>query len=176
MKVKSRKISDLEKFQEDLSASPTVFVCAFEGLKVEEDFELRKQVRATGAQYRVVQNRMARLAAKDTPYESVLSGLQGMTSIAFGGDDPVSLVKALVAYGKEHAVFTFKAGVVEGRVLDLDALNELAKLPGRKGLQAKILFLIQSPAQQLVSVLNGVGKDLAVVINQAVEEQKFAAE
>jgi large subunit ribosomal protein L10 len=81
-----------------------------------------------------------------------------------------------VAYGKEHAVFQFKAGVVEGRVLDLDGLNELAKLPGRVELLAKILFLIQSPAQRLVSVLNGVGRNLAVVINQAVEQEKFAAE
>ncbi len=176
MKVKSRKVSDLEQLQEDLAASPTMFICAFEGLKVAEDFELRKQVRAAGANYRVVQNRMARLASKGTAYEPALGTLTGMTSIAFGGDDPVSLVKALVAYGKEHAVFEFKAGVVEGRVLDLDGLNALAKLPGREGLQAKILFLINSPAQRLVSVLNGVGRDLTVVINQAVEEKKFAAE
>ena len=176
MKLKARKVSDLKQCQEDLAAAPTVFVCSFEGLKVAEDFELRKQVRAAGAQYRVVQNRMARLASEGTPYEPVLSGLQGMTSIAFGGDDPVQLVKALVAYGKEHAVFQFKAGFVEGRVLDLDGLNELAKLPGRQDLHAKILFLIQSPAQRLVSVINGVGRDLAVVINQAVEQEKFAAE
>ena len=68
MKVKSRKVSDLEQLQEDLAASPTMFICAFEGLKVAEDFELRKQVRAAGANYRVVQNRMARLASKGTAY------------------------------------------------------------------------------------------------------------
>ncbi|HUG80175.1 MAG TPA: 50S ribosomal protein L10 [Bryobacterales bacterium] len=176
MKVKSKKVADLKQLEQDISASPTMFICTFEGLKVEQDFELRKQVRAAGARYRVVQNRMARLAAKGTPYEPALGGLRGMTSIAFGGDDPVSLIKALVAYGKDHAVFQFKAGVVEGRVLDLNGLNELAKLPGRLELQAKVLFLIQSPAQRLVSVLNGVGRNLAVVINQAVEQEKFAAQ
>jgi large subunit ribosomal protein L10 len=176
MKLKSRRVDDYKQLQADLAESPTVFVCAFEGLKVQEDFELRRQIRAMGASYRVVQNRLAHLASKDTPYAEALTGLRGMTSVAFGGDDPVSLIKALVAYGKDHPVFEFKSGVVEGEVLDLDGLNALSKLPSKEELQAKILFLIQSPAQQLVSVINGVGRDLAVVVNQAVEQEKFAAE
>ena len=98
-----------------------------------------------------------------------------MTSLTFGGDDPVALVKALVAYGKDHVVFTFKAGVVEGRVLDVAALNELAKLPGRDDLHAKLLFLIQAPAQRLATVINAVGRNLAVVIDQVVQEKKFAS-
>ena len=174
MKVKSRKHADVDKLREEFSHSPTVFVCSFEGLKVDEDFQLRKQIRATGARYRVVQNRLIRLASEGTPYEQVLTGLSGMTSIAFGGDDPVTLIKALVNYGQEYPVFTFKTGVVEGRVLDLDALNELARLAGRDDLNAKILFLIQSPAQRLASVISAAGRDLAVVIHQAVEENKFS--
>jgi large subunit ribosomal protein L10 len=176
MKEKTRKQDDVKQLQADLAESPTIFVCVFEGLKVQEDFELRKRVRSEGASYRVVQNRLAHLAAQGTPYEKALTGLRGMTSIAYGGDDPLALIKTLVAYVKDHPVFQFKSGVVEGKVLDLDGLNALAKLPSKQDLQAKILFLIQSPAQQLVSVLNGPGRDLAVVINQAVEEKKFAAE
>ena len=176
MKEKTRKQDDVKQLQADLAESPTIFVCAFEGLKVQEDFELRKRVRAQGASYRVVQNRLAHLASQGTPYEKALTGLRGMTSIAYGGDDPLALIKTLVSYGKDHPVFEFKSGVVEGKVLDLDELNALSKLPSKQDLQAKILFLILSPAQQLVSVLNGPGRDLAVVIKKAVEEKKFAAE
>ena len=176
MKQKRRKEDDVKQLRADLAESPTVFVCAFEGLKVQDDFELRKRVRAQGASYRVIQNRLAHLASQSTPYEKALTGLRGMTSIAYGGDDPLALIKALVAYGKDHPVFEFKSGVVEGRVLDLDGLNALSKLPSKQDLQAKILFLIQSPAQQLVSVLKGPGRDLAMLIKQAVEEKKFAAE
>ena len=175
MKTKATKTAALDQLRSDLATSPTVFLCAFEGLKVAEDYDLRKQIRATGAGYRVLKNRLALLASEGTPYEEVLSNLTGMTSMAFGGDDPVALVKALVAYGKDHAVFTFKAGVVEGRVLDVAALNELAKLPGRDGLHAKLLFLIQAPAQRLATVINAVGRNLAVVIDQGVQEKKFAS-
>jgi large subunit ribosomal protein L10 len=175
MKSRERKSTDIEQLRQDLADSPTLFVCKFEGLKVAEDYELRKQIRGAGAQYRVVQNRLVKQASEGTPYEPVLSGLQGMTSLAFGGDDPVGLVKTLLAYGKDHPVFAFQAGVVEGRVLDLDGLNQLATLPGRDDLNAKLLYLIQSPAQRLVSVINAAGRDLAVVINQAVDEKKFTA-
>ncbi len=175
MKTKATKTAALDQLRSDLATSPTVFLCAFEGLKVAEDYDLRKQIRATGASYRVLKNRLALLASEGTPYEEVLSNLTGMTSMAFGGDDPVGLVKALVAYGKDHEVFTFKAGVVEGRVLDVAALNELAKLPGRDELNAKLLFLIQAPAQRLATVINAVGRNLAVVIDQGVQEKKFAS-
>ena len=175
MKTKATKTVDLEQLRSDLATSPTMFLCAFEGLKVEEDYELRKQIRATGANYRVLKNRLARLASAGTPYESALSNLTGMTSMAFGGDDPIALAKALVAYGKEHQVLQFKAGVIEGRVLDVAGLNQLAALPGREDLHAKLLFLIQSPAQRLATVINAVGRNLAVVIDQGVQEKKFAS-
>ena len=175
MKSKATKTAGLDQLRGDLATSPTVFLCAFEGLKVAEDHELRKQIRETGASYRVLKNRLALLASEGTPYEEALSNLTGMTSIAFGGDDPVALVKALVAYGKDHPVFTFKAGVVEGRLLDVAGLNELAKLPGRDDLHAKLLFLMQAPAQRLATVVHAVGRDLAVVIDQGVQEKKFAS-
>ena len=175
MKTKATKTADLEQLRNDLVASPTVVLCAFEGLNVAEDQELRRRISATGASYRVLKNRLARLAAEGTPYEPVLSTLTGMTSMAFGADDPVALVKTLVGYGKEHSVFQFKAGVVEGRVLDVAALNELATLPGRDDLHTKLLYLIQAPAQRLATVINAVGRNLAVVIDQGVQEKKFAS-
>lgn len=175
MKIKSVKTSEIDHLRSELGHAPAVFACAFEGLKVEEDFQLRRQVRRSGGSYRVLKNRLARQASEGTPYAEVLGKLQGMTSLAYTSDDPVALVKTLVAYAKDHPVFQFKAGVVEGRVLDVDALNQLATLPGKEELFARLLYLINAPAQQVVRVLAAPGRDLAVVINQAVEKKKFAA-
>ena len=175
MKIKSIKSNEIEQLRDELGRAPAIFACAFEGLKVEEDFHLRRQVRQTGGSYRVLKNRLARQASEGTPYADVLGKLQGMTSLAYTVDDPLALVKALVSYAKDHPVFQFKAGVVEGRVLDVDALNRLATLPGKEQLYARLLFLINSPAQRMVSVLAAPARDVAVVINQAVEKKKFAA-
>lgn len=175
MKTKAVKSNELEQLRKELGRAPTIFACGFEGLKVEEDFQLRRQVRQHGGSYRVVKNRLARQASEGTPYADVLGTLRGVTSLAYTVDDPVALVKALVAYAKDHPVFQFKAGVVEGRVLDVDAINRLATLPGKEELYAKLLFLINSPAQRVVSLLAAPARDLAVVINQAVEKNRFAA-
>ena len=98
-----------------------------------------------------------------------------MTALAFADDDPIDLLKTLVEYAKRNPVFTFVAGVVEGRVLDVDALNELSKLPGRDGLFAKLLYLINAPTQKLMGVINAPARDLSIVIDQGVKENKFAA-
>ncbi len=174
MKSKATKSAELEQLRGELEAGPAIFICTFEGLKVEEDFQLRKQVRESGGKYYVVHNRLARLASAGTPFEKSLADLRGMTSLAFSPDDPVGLAKTLVAFTKEHPVFQFKAGVVEGRVLDVDQLNELARLPGRTELFAKLLFLINAPAQRLLSVISAPARDLALVVNQAVEKKKFS--
>jgi large subunit ribosomal protein L10 len=175
MKTKPIKNSEVEQLRGELGRAPAVFACGFEGLKVEDDFQLRRQVRQSGGSYRVLKNRLARLASEGTPYAEALGKLQGMTSLAYTADDPVSLVKALVAYAKDHPVLQFKVGVVEGRVLDIDAINELATLPSKDALFAKLLFLINAPAQRVASVLAAPARNLAVVINQGIEKKKFAA-
>ena len=176
MKQKTDKNADLEQIKSVLEEHPTVLICAFEGLKVEEDHQLRNRVREAGGRYRVIQNRLAQLASKGTAFEESLADLRGMTSLACAGEDPLSLVKALVAYAKEHPSFQFKSGVVEGRVLDVDALHQLAILPGKEAIYAKLLFLINAPAQQLLSVISAPARDLAIVIDQGVEEEKFSAQ
>jgi large subunit ribosomal protein L10 len=98
-----------------------------------------------------------------------------MTSLAFTAGDPVALAKVLTTYAKEHPTFTFKAGVVEGRVVDVGAISELAQMPSREELFARILYLIQAPATNLARAISGVGRNLAVVIDQAVKENKFSA-
>lgn len=175
MKSKQVKNAELESLRSVLSDQPTVVICSFEGLNVAADHLLRKRIREAGARYRVAPNRLARLASQGTPYENALSGLRGMTSLAFGGDDPIVLLKALVEYRGEHPAFKFRAGVIEGRELDVEALNELAKLPGREGLYAKLLYLLNAPAQRLLSVINAPARDLAIVVKAGVEEKKFSA-
>jgi large subunit ribosomal protein L10 len=175
MKTKAIKSNEIEQLREELGRAPAIFACGFEGLKVEEDFQLRRQVRQNGGAYLVLKNRLARQASEGTPYAEVLGKLQGMTSLAYTEGDPVALVKALVAYAKDHPVFQFKAGVVEGRVLDVGAMNQLATMPGKEELYAKLLYVINAPAQKVVSVLAAPARDLAIVINQGVEKNKFAA-
>ena len=175
MKTKSIKEQELSYLRGEFGQSPTVVICKFEGLKVSEAEFLRNEIRAKGARYRVVPNRLAKLAAKDTAFEAPLAEQRGMTALAFADDDPIDLLKTLVEYAKRNPVFTFVAGVVEGRVLDVDALNELSKLPGRDGLFAKLLYLINAPTQKLMGVINAPARDLSIVIDQGVKENKFAA-
>ena len=103
----------------------------------------------------------------------MLKGLTGVTSIAFTEGDPVALAKALAKYAKDNPEFSFKAGVVEGRVVSIKEIESLATMPSKEEIYSKLLFLMSAPAQRLVTAINAVGRDLAVVLNQGVEKQKF---
>lgn len=173
MKKKEHKKKDLEALRQNLGGVNNLFVTGFEKLRVDQDFELRKAVRGVGGHYQVVKNNLAAVAGQGTPAEPVLRDLRGMTSLAYTTEDPVALAKALTAYAKAHPAFSFKAGVVEGRVIDVKAIHELATMPSKEAIFAKLLFLINSPAQRLVTAMNAVGRDLAVVVDQGVKENKF---
>jgi large subunit ribosomal protein L10 len=174
MKKKSDKEKDLEALKKDFEAAQNIFLAGFATLTVQQDFELRKSVRAAGGNYRVIKNNLAEKASQGTPAEDLMSKLVGMTSMAYTSKDPVALAKALTAYAKANPAFTFKAGMVEGRAIDVKSIQELAALPAREEILAKVLFLIQASAQRLVSTLGGVGRNLAVVVDQAVKENKFS--
>jgi large subunit ribosomal protein L10 len=173
MKKKEDKQKDLEGLHRDLQASQNLFVTGYEKLKVEQDFELRKAVRAAGGKYRVIKNNIAEKAAEGTPAEGVLKNLRGMTSMAYTTSDPVALAKALTAYAKANPTFTFKAGVVEGRVIDVKMIGDLANMPSKEEILAKLLFLINAPAQRLAAAIGAVGRNLAVVVDQACKDNKF---
>ena len=173
MKNRDDKKKDVESLRKELEASKNLFVTGYEKLRVEQDFELRKAVRATGGKYRVVKNNLAAKASEGTPAEQVLKDLKGMTSLAYTSSDPVALAKALTAYAKANPTFTFKAGFVEGRVIDIKAIGELATMPSKEEIFAKLLFVTNAPAQRLVTVINAVGRNLAVVIDQGCKENKF---
>jgi len=175
MKKKDEKKKDLEALRADLEKTKNVFITGFEKMKVSQDYELRKTVRGAGGHYQVVKNNIAAKASEGTASEKALSDLRGMTSIAYTFDDPVALAKALTAYAKTNPAFTFKAGLVEGRVVDVKSIADLAAMPPKEQIFAKLLYLINAPAQRLVSAMNGVGRNLAVVVDQAVKENKFQA-
>ena len=173
MKTKAQKQQILTELKSEFADNPAIVVCKFEGLTVAQDQELRGVIRGFGGSYRVVANRLALLAARDTPFEEALTGQRGMTALAFLGEDLISTLKGLVAFGKGQDKFTFNGGVVDCRTVDLDQLNELSKLPDKAGLQVRVLFLINSSAQRLMGVLNAPARDIAAVLQQAVEKQKF---
>ncbi len=173
MKNKDDKKKDVESLRKELEASKNLFVTGYEKLRVQQDFELRKTVRASGGKYRVVKNNLAAKASEGTQAEQVLKDLKGMTSLAYTSSDPVALAKALTAYAKANPTFTFKAGLVEGRVIDIRAINELASMPSKEEIYAKMLFLINASAQRLATVINAVGRNLAVVVDQGCKENKF---
>lgn len=175
MKKKADKRKDAEILKSDVLSAPHMFVAGFEKLTVAQDYELRKAVKGAGGDYTVVKNTVAGKAAQGTPAEKLLDGLRGMTSIAFTTSDPVGLAKALTTYAKNNQNFTFKAGMVEGRAIDVKAIQDLASLPPREEVLAKLLFLINAPAQRLVTAMNGVGRNVAVVIDQGVQNSKFSA-
>ena len=173
MKKKEDKNKEIDALRRDLEASQNLFVTGYEKLRVDQDFELRKTVRAAGGKYRVIKNNLAEIASQGTPAQEVLRGLRGMTSLAYTTADPVALAKALTAYAKANPTFTFKAGVVEGRVIDIRTIQDLANMPSKEVLFAQLLHLINAPAQRLASAISAVGRNLAVVVDQGVKEKKF---
>jgi large subunit ribosomal protein L10 len=175
MKKKSDKKKDIDALHQDLEQSGNLFVTGYEKLRVNQDFELRKAVRGAGGKYRVIKNNLAEIAAQGTPSEAVLKNLRGMTSLAYTTNDPVALAKALTTYAKANPSFTFKAGIVEGRAIDVGAINELATMPSKEEIFAKLLYLINAPAQRLLTALQAVGRNLTVVVDQGVKENKFQA-
>jgi large subunit ribosomal protein L10 len=173
MKKKPEKQKDLESLRAEFDKAETVFLAGYEKMTVAQDFALRKAVRGVGGSYKVVKNTIAGKASEGTKSADLLADLKGMCSVAYTSGDPVALAKALTVYAKENPAFTFKAGLVQGRVVDVTGINALATLPSKEALFAKLLYVINAPAQRLVTAMNGVGRNLAVVVDQGVKENKF---
>jgi large subunit ribosomal protein L10 len=174
--TRARKTEQVEKLGKELQNVSSLIVTTYSKLTVAQDYELRKTLRTSGAKYLVVKNTLAERAAKGTKVEEVLKNLSGVTSIAYTSGDPVALAKALSKYAKDNPEFSFKSGVVEGRVISINQIQALATMPSKEEIYSKLLFLMSAPAQRLVTVMNAVGRDIAVVINQGVEKGKFKAD
>ena len=171
--TRAKKVEQVEKLSGDLKNVTSIIVATYSKLTVAKDFELRKALRSSGAKYRVVKNTLAERAAKGTKIEEALKKLEGVTSIAYTEGDPVAMAKALAKYAKDNPEFTFKAGVVEGRVVTVKDIESLASMPSKEEIYAKLLYMLNAPAQRLATAIGAVGRNLAVVVNQGVQEKKF---
>jgi large subunit ribosomal protein L10 len=172
---KSKKNEKVKQLASELEHSTSAIIGTFTGLTAAKDFDLRKTIRAAGGSYHVVKNKLAAKSAQGTKVEKALHGLKGVSSVAYTSGDPVALAKALSTWVKDNAEFTFKLGIVDGKVINVQEIQSLATLPGKEELFSKLLFLINSPATRLATVINATGRNLAVVVNQAVDQNKFEA-
>jgi large subunit ribosomal protein L10 len=173
--TKAKKNAKVAMMAKELESSTSAIIGTFKGMTASKDFELRKVVRAAGGSYHVVKNKLAAKSSQGTKVEAALQGLKGVSSVAYTSGDPVALAKALSTWVKDNAEFTFKLGIVDGKVINIAEIQNLATLPGKEELFSKLLFLIQSPAQRLATVINATGRNLAVVVNMAAEQGKFGA-
>ncbi len=171
--TRAKKTEQVEKLSKDLKGVSNIVVATYTKMTVAQDYELRKALRGVGAKYRVVKNTLAEKAAEGSKVEGALKDLAGVTSIAYTMGDPVAMAKALTKYAKDAPEFTFKIGVVEGRVINIKEIEALATMPSKEELMSKLLFLINAPAQRLATAINAVPRNLAVVIDQAVQQKKF---
>lgn len=170
---RDEKQKQAEALHEELAKAKTVILSSFEKQTVAQETELRRKVTDAGAKYKVVKNTLIERAAKGTPSELAAQDIRGTTALAYTTADPGSLAKVLVNYAKENPVLVFKTGVVESRVVNLADFESLASQPSREALFARVLYLINSPAQRVAASLAGVARNLAVVVQQGVKESKF---
>jgi len=175
MKKRSEKQQDLDKLKLELAKVSTVILTTFQGITVEADTKLRRAVQAAGGKYQVVKNSLAERAGAGTPAENLLKNLSGTNSIAFTATDAVALAKALTKVAKEVPAFQFKSGLVEGRVISIAEIQQLANLPSKDELLSKIMFLLNAPAQRIAMALNGLPRNLAVTVNEAIKANKFGS-
>jgi large subunit ribosomal protein L10 len=174
MKTRAQKQKDLETLTEQFKNAKSAMLVGFQKLTVPKDQELRNQLREAGISYSVVKNTLARKAAEGTALEAAKDQFKGVTAVALSTGDPVSLSKAITKFTKANPdIFTFKVGVVEGRVVALKDVEAIASLPSKEELISKVLFLINCQAQRLVTVISAVPRNLAIVVKQ-IGEQKSA--
>jgi large subunit ribosomal protein L10 len=175
MKKRSEKQQDLDNLKTELAKVSTVILTTFQGITVENDTKLRRAVQAAGGKYQVVKNTLAERAGAGTPTENLLKNLTGTNSIAYSANDPVALAKALTKVAKEVPAFQFKAGLVEGRVISIAEIQQLASLPSKEELLSKVMFLLNAPAQRIAMALNALPRNLAITVSEAIKANKFAS-
>jgi len=172
MKSKDEKKKIVEELKDELAGASNAYFFDYRGVKVGPVNQLRRRIDASQSSYRVEKNTLIDHAVAGTEKEELSKDLTGMTAIAYSSEDPVALAKVVTEFAKDHPTFTFKTGMVEGRVITGDQLKEIASMPGREELLTKLVFLLQSPIRGLVTVLSGTSRNLVTVLSQIADKKE----
>jgi large subunit ribosomal protein L10 len=176
MKNREQKAAAITVFTEGIGQATNAFVLDFKGITVPQVTELRKQVRESGSEYVVIKNTLALIAVKDSPLKKLTNTFSGMTAIAYNTTDPVALAKVLTKFAKDVPTVQFKGALLAGQVVAASQIQNIASLPTRDELIAKLLYLMQHPIRGLAVVLNGTIRNIAVVLDQVAKQKAGGGE
>jgi large subunit ribosomal protein L10 len=168
------KTQAISEFAEGIGKATNAFLIDFKGITVPQVTELRKQVRECGSDYVVVKNTLALIAVKDSPLQALSEQFTGMTAVAYNATDAVALAKALTKFAKDVPAVQFKGALLNGQAVPASEIQNIANLPTREELVAKLLFVMQSPIRGLVTVLQANIRNLAVVLDQIAKQKETA--
>lgn len=172
---RDEKAQMISAFAEGIGKATNAFLIEFKGITVPQVTELRKQVRETGSNYVVVKNTLALIAVKDSPLVQLREQFSGPTAVAYNTTDAVALAKTLTRFAKDVPAVTFKGAMLNGQIVPASEIQNIANLPSREELIAKLLFVMQHPIRGLVTVLQANIRNLAVVLDQ-IAKKKGAGE